>query len=310
MRSQLPTNPLLAQLGHDSNARLVLFHADDIGLCRGSNQAFVELCAAGIVKSGSIMMPCPWAKDGLEQARILGLDLGVHLTLTCEFTHSRWGPLCDHAPQAGLTVSDGCFWQRVDELTAHADPDAALVEMRTQIDQAYAAGLDVTHIDTHMGAATSPLLLPAYLQLGLEYSLPSLLVRHVADVLKYRDEKNQNASELATNIFELERKGVPLFDWFRITPCYANNAPAQSSAAHYEKILGELPPGITYFSLHPNAPGDIEQLLPDLASWRTFEYEYFQSEQLRHFLDTEGIVPIGMREIRTAMRRNLLTAIS
>ena len=70
----------------------------------------------------------------------------------------------------------------------------------------------------------------------------------------------------------------------------------------YEASLRILAPGITYFSLHPNAPGDIEVIAPDHAAWRIFEYEYFRSQRLKDFLQREGIIPIGYREICTAMR--------
>ncbi len=63
-------------------------------------------------------------------------------------------------------------------------------------------------------------------------------------------------------------------------------------------MLHDLPPGVTYFSLHPNAPGDIEVIVPDRAYWRTFEYEYFQSQRLRMFLEPKRIIPIGYRAIR------------
>ena len=56
-------NPLLAKLGVSPESRLVLFHADDVGMCHGSNQAFLELAEFGIVKCGSVMVPCPWSPE-------------------------------------------------------------------------------------------------------------------------------------------------------------------------------------------------------------------------------------------------------
>jgi hypothetical protein len=70
---------------------------------------------------------------------------------------------------------------------------------------------------------------------------------------------------------------------------------------YYENILRELAPGVTYFSLHPNAPGEIEFLTPK-AHWRTFEHQYFQSDRLRNFLKAQGIETVGYRRIREIMR--------
>ena len=52
-------NPLITKLGYGPEDRLVIFHADDLGMSHGSNQAFLALHEAGIVKTGSIMVPCP-----------------------------------------------------------------------------------------------------------------------------------------------------------------------------------------------------------------------------------------------------------
>ena len=80
-------NPLLAQLGYSPDARLVIFHADDVGMCHGSNRAFLDLQPAGIVRTGSIMAPCPWAPEILTACREQpDLDIGVHLTLNSEWS--------------------------------------------------------------------------------------------------------------------------------------------------------------------------------------------------------------------------------
>lgn len=71
-------NPLLSALGYDASARLVIFHADDVGMCHGSNRAFVECQAVGMLKTGSVMMPCPWAAEMVQTAAANpSIDLGV-----------------------------------------------------------------------------------------------------------------------------------------------------------------------------------------------------------------------------------------
>jgi predicted glycoside hydrolase/deacetylase ChbG (UPF0249 family) len=87
-------NPLVTQLGYPSDARLVIFHADDVGMCHGSNQAYLELCAAGILQTGSVMIPCPWSPELVQACQQNPtLDIGVHLTLTSEWAGYRWGPI-------------------------------------------------------------------------------------------------------------------------------------------------------------------------------------------------------------------------
>lgn len=297
------TNPLAKQLGYGPDDRLVIFHADDVGMCHGSNQAFLDLQGAAIVKSGSLMLPCPWAPELLAHWRATQtLDVGVHLTLTSEWSGYRWGPLHSRARSTGLLDDEGYFWRRVGMVAEHLNREAALAEMRAQIERVLAAGLTFTHLDTHMGVAFLPELLPAYIELGFAYGAPVLLPRRIDDYLASLNLTGPDPESYLALVAEVEARGMPLVDWFRITPGYHLTDTEGGRAELYEKILHDLPPGITYFSLHPNAPGDIETIVPDKAYWRTFEYEYFQSQRLHHFLAAERITPIGFRELQAMMR--------
>ncbi len=301
----ISSNPLLEKLGYSAGDRLVIFHADDVGMCHGSNRAYLDLVQAGILKTGSVMMPCPWAPEIVrEAARRPELDLGVHLTLTSEWEGYRWGPLSTRDRASGLLDRDGCFYTRTETARAHWDVTAARTELRAQLDAALAAGVDVTHLDTHMGAAITPELLDCYLALGLEYRLPVLMMRCIDEYTRPLSIGAADSGEWERLAAELEAQGLCLVDTFRITPGYHVHDREGGRAELYEEMLAALPPGITYFSLHPNAPGDIEAIVPEKAYWRTFEYEFFQSDRLRAFLAEQQIIPIGYRQIRDAMAAN------
>lgn len=287
------SNPFIEKLGFKEGDRLVIFHADDVGMSRGSNQAFLELIDAGIVKTGSVMVPCPWAGEILAIAKERpSLDLGVHLTLTCEYDHYRWGPISSGDDCSSLVEPDGRFWKSVNGLALHVDPQEAAKEQKAQVAYVADLGVEFTHIDTHMGGSLIPQLAPFYVTLGAEHRVPPLLSKQHM-IQQGRHEQIQ----------QLESAGFPLVDAFRITLCYTENPPEQPTANAYEAVLKECPPGITYFSLHPNAPGDIEHISPRSADWRIFEYEYLQSDRLRNFLDEQDIHAIGYRELCTAMRQ-------
>ena len=80
------------------------------------------------------------------------LDVGVHLTLTSEKRPYRWRPLTTLSRSAGLTDELGFFWPDVASVRRNAVPEALEIELRAQIDTALAVGVDVTHLDAHMGA--------------------------------------------------------------------------------------------------------------------------------------------------------------
>ncbi|MGL4650907.1 MAG: ChbG/HpnK family deacetylase [Caldilineaceae bacterium] len=302
----LVPNPVLRKLGYADDARLVMFHIDDVGMCHGANVAFETLAISGAVSCGSVMMPCPWSLEMLQIARANpALDLGVHLTLNSEFvTGYRWGPLSTRDPASGLLDETGWFWPRPEHLHKQIVVPAAEVELRAQVEAAACAGLDFTHLDAHMGAALWGTLLRFYIELGFAFKVPVLLPRGQDAYSRSLNVTTLEPDAWNELVAEVEARGMPLVDAFRITPGY--DASGEGGRADlYEQTLRDLPPGITFFSLHANAPGDIEVINPPRAHWRTFEYSWFQQPRLRALLAEEKIVPIGYRALRDLMRREL-----
>src|SRR5579871_3220570 len=133
--------------------RALVIHEDDVGMTHGSNVAFRELSERGVISSGSAMVPCPWFPETLAMAAANpALDLGVHLTLNSEKQPMKWRPLTRPPASAGLTDEAGYFWPDRASVARRAEPEAAEAELRAQIDAAIAGGIDVTHLDAHMGA--------------------------------------------------------------------------------------------------------------------------------------------------------------
>lgn len=292
---------LAERLGYGPDDRLVILHVDDVGLCPGSNQAFLELSAAGMARCGSIMAPCPAAPAILAQcAGRTDLDVGVHLTLTSEWPALRWGPLTTRDPASGLVDDAGTFWSSVPALQAAVQPEAATAELRAQVEMVIAAGVAITHLDTHMGSCMIPELVEIYADLGREFNVPVMAAQRVDAFMAGRGRllDAPHHQQLRARMGEY---GLPPIDYMRVTPCYSGFAGQNPTPDLYEQILGGLEPGITFFALHPNAPGDIEQIDLINHAWRTFEYRYLQSDRLDAFLRREAIIPIGYREIRDLM---------
>jgi predicted glycoside hydrolase/deacetylase ChbG (UPF0249 family) len=283
---------LAERLGYGPDDRLVILHVDDVGLCPGSNQAFLELSAAGLARSGSIMVPCPAAGEIIETcAGRDDLDVGVHLTLTAEWPTVRWGPLTTRDPASGLVNAVGTMWASVPQLLSAVQPESAAAELRAQIERMTLAGVKITHLDTHMGACIIPPLVDIYADLGRDFRVPIMAVQ--SEVF--------NAPHERQLLGRMDEYGLPPVDSIRVTPCYSGFAGQNPTADLYERILGELEPGVTHFALHPNAPGDIEWIDPVHHAWRIFEYHYLQSDRLDAFLRREGITPIGYRALYDRM---------
>lgn len=295
-------NSLARRLTGDDGARVLVVHIDDVGMCHGANVAFLELARAGGVTCGSVMVPCPWFREIADAAAAdRTLDLGVHLTLTSEWPQYRWGPLTTVSRASGLVDEQGYFPRNCLELRPRLVVEAAEVEFRAQIDRALAAGIDVTHLDTHMGAAVVPELVGVYVRLGREYRLPVVLPRELdsyTGVLRM--------GEIPPGIHEavvaaLDAAGLPVIDRFRMTP----GVPSADVDAQYRTMIDTLPPGVTFFAVHCNAPGDIETIVPPRAHWRTDEYRLFDSGRPARWIADAGIRAVGMRAVRELWRSAL-----
>jgi predicted glycoside hydrolase/deacetylase ChbG (UPF0249 family) len=290
-------NPAFKKLGFSDTDRLVILHTDDIGMCQASVQAFKDLWESGGISSGAIMMPCPWAKTAADYCKTHpGVDMGVHATLNAEWDTYRWSPLSSLDPSTGLVDSDGFLWRSVEEAQANADPQAVAVELQAQVNKALEWGVDVTHVDTHMGTVVHPKFIPAYIQAAMQARLPVMVPRGQA---LYEVDMDAGAAEaFAALVAQLEGQGMPLVDNLAFMPL--DRPKGQIEIA--KKLLGELPAGITHFLFHPSVDTpELRAIAPDWPS-RVANYRTFMSDEIKTFIEKEGLHVIGYRQLRDALR--------
>ena len=104
------TNRLLAYPG---DARLLLANADDVGMYGAINQAVVRAFREGIVRSTSLMVPCPGASQAMGLLRE-NPDIGfrVHLSVVRDIDGYRWGPLTPQQEVPSRLDADGSLYGR------------------------------------------------------------------------------------------------------------------------------------------------------------------------------------------------------
>jgi chitin disaccharide deacetylase len=295
-------NPILKKLGYSETDRLVIIHTDDIGMCHASVQAFKDLWAFGTITSGATMVPCPWfpAVAQLCQENP-AIDMGVHATLNAEWESYRWAPVSTREADSGLVDEAGYFHQWHQAVYDNAKPAAVEREVNAQIERALAAGIDVTHVDSHMGTIMSPLFIQSYIQSAASRFLPNMLPRTDARGLDLMGASPEELLVYAPIMEQLEKMGVPMVNGILSMPL---NEPSQSAQMEIAKdLLGDLPEGITHFILHPAIDtAELRAIAPDWES-RVANYSVFMSEELKMFLERQDFRLIGYRLLRDVMRQ-------
>jgi predicted glycoside hydrolase/deacetylase ChbG (UPF0249 family) len=294
-------NPVLRQLGFAPDDRLVIIHADDVGMCQASVAAFFDLIEFGLASCGAVMVPCPWFPSVAERCRERpGVDLGVHLTLTSEWEPLRWGPISTRDPASGLIDDEGYFYRSSEEVGEHGDPGAVQVEMQAQVERALAAEIDVSHVDTHMGAVAHPKFVSVYVQMALQYRLPAMIPR--LDEAGWREVgfDAEMATFAAQFVQELEGQGLPLLDHLTGLPLEEDPG---DRIAQAKREIDALPAGISHLLCHPAL--DSPELRAVTPRWRSrvADLEAFSSEELRRYVHDAGVHVIGYRSLRELMRQ-------
>jgi predicted glycoside hydrolase/deacetylase ChbG (UPF0249 family) len=293
-------NPALRKLGFADDDRVAIIHADDIGMCQATLTAFAELLDFGLVSCGAAMTPCPWFPSvATYAASHPSADIGVHLTLNCEYSTYRWGPLSTRDPASGLLDADGCFFRLPADTQRRADPAAVRVELEAQVAYALAAGIDVSHVDSHMGTVAHRKFASGYVEVALTHRLPLMLMRCDEEGWRAWGQDAETATVAAVLVQELEAAGVPLVDAFVGMPL---DAPDER-IARAKTLFDALPSGITHFVLHPAAhTPELRAITPDDWPSRVGDHRTFMSEELREYVRRSGVQIIGYRALRDLMR--------
>jgi predicted glycoside hydrolase/deacetylase ChbG (UPF0249 family) len=283
-----PARTVQERLGHPATARLLIIHADDLGMAHSVNRATFQALERGWVTSASILVPCPWFPEVARFARARPeADLGIHLALTSEWTTFRWGPLSPAEQVKSLLDPDGYLPLLETAVAQRARPEEAERELRAQIERARAAGIRITHLDSHMGSLYGTAgLLEVYRRLAREYGVPMRWARAQAPPA---GGSVPEAEILVDQVVSLE-PGVDPNGW----------------RAAYEKRLSALPPGVHEMIVHL-ADSDEEMWgatadHPDWgAAWRRYDLDLVRSPEFREFLKAQGFVLVGWKDLARAL---------
>lgn len=281
---------LADRLGYPAGTKLIIVHADDLGVTHAVNSAAMKAMQGGTVNSASLMVPCPWFPEMADYAKSHpDADFGLHLTLTSERVYYRWGPIAPVDKVPSLVDENGYFhhdWEHQE----HVNAKEVEVELRAQIERALAMGVRPTHLDSHQYRLImyGKELFDVFLRVAHAYKLPVFVTRDWFAANPYLQSS-------------LGPSDIVLDHTVTIEP----EVPPEKWAEFYLTALKNLQPGVTEFVIHPGF--DDEELRAATrerstwgAAWRQRDYDFFTSDQFRDALAQEHIKLITWRELARA----------
>ena len=143
----------------------VIVNADDLGMSEKVNDAIFRLIAAGRISSATILANGPAMREAVAQLhRFPHCSFGIHLNLT------HFQPLSGGATATVLTNDTGQLSRDIET----AFPTMALLraaydECCAQVDALAAAGVNISHFDSHNHVHTRPHIFPVLKALQKRY---------------------------------------------------------------------------------------------------------------------------------------------
>jgi predicted glycoside hydrolase/deacetylase ChbG (UPF0249 family) len=273
-------------LGYPADARLLIINADDFGMCNSVNEAIISALKEGMVRSTSLMVPCPWALHAMHfLTDHPEIPFGVHLTVISDPNDYRWGPLTSREKVPSLVDRAGYFYnfEAMHAFLAQLKMDQLEVEFRTQIEAVLAAGLRPTHLDWHalrIGGRTD--IFHLMIRLAKEYGLA---LRVMGRAL----------------IEKLQSQGLPtndndFLDSYLINPVYKTSL--------YIQLLRELPAGLSEWAVHPGLDNaELLALEPAGNHERQIDFDFWTSQQAKDIIREEGIILLDYRALQVVWNK-------
>ncbi len=280
-------------------ARRLIVHVDDVGMCHAGNVATIQAFESGLVTSASIMMPCSWvpefaafAKDHPEYC------YGIHLTLNSEWSGYRWGPVAGRDRVPSLVDEQGYLYDNTGLVAKNAKVEEVEIELRAQIELAKKLGIPLSHLDTHMGAVLSrPDIVEVYVKLGLEYDLPFLWLRKMNPIEKAGYP--HLAARLDGVVKQMDEKKLPVLD--AILQFYGGDDLARREQNYFE-VIEKINPGTSLLIIHSAIEGPELEAITDSHLRRHQDFEIFSRQDVKERITNQGIELVSWKSLTEKLR--------
>jgi predicted glycoside hydrolase/deacetylase ChbG (UPF0249 family) len=273
-------------LGYPVDARLLIINADDFGMCNSVNEAIFRTLKEGVVRSTTLMVPCPWALHAMHfLADHPNIPFGVHLTVICDSDDYSWGPVTskdkvpDLVDQAGHFYSFAAFHKLLNKDIL----EQLEVEFRSQIEAVLSGGFKPAHLDWHalrIGGRTD--IFDLMIRLAKEYGLALRVM----------------GREL---IEKVQSQGLPANDYDFLDSYLLDPV---NKSARYAQLLRELPTGLSEWGVHPGLDNaELLALEPAGNHERQTDFDFWTSQQAKDIIREEGIILVDYRALQVVWNK-------
>ncbi len=291
------------RLGWPAGRRVVIFHADDIGMCYEANQAAQRGLSTGAYRSAACMVPCPWFNEMAAWCVAHPeYDVGLHLTLTSEWKYYRWGPVSLRDKVPGLVDSDGYLYHSVAQVAFSAKPAEIGAEIRAQLARARKLGMKPSHIDTHMGTLYArPDYTEQYLKVAMEEQIPAMAIEMTPRTIE--KFKKQGYPITAAALKVLEGYTLPKLDDF-----HAIVETKTSYEDKREKFFEQVrlfQPGLNEIIYHPSVETECLKKITNAWQQRVWEDRLFADPAVQRYFKDNEIIVTDWKEVMTRFRKHV-----
>ncbi len=282
--AQISGADLLKKMGYPADSKLLILHADDLGMSHSANLASFEALEKGWVSSASVMAPCPWFNEVAEFAKTHpDADLGLHLTLTSEWENYRWGPV-NREHYKSLLDAEGYFPAESGPVGKNASVEDASAELAAQLAKAQTSGIHFTHLDNHMGSlAQNADLFRLFLQTGRSAGVPVSI----------------SAGEI-----KAYPQGFAGFENLPV-PVYIGPAEGLGPLEGFRKTFATLKPGVYITIVHLGLDDtELRAIMLNLAGGaiaRQRDFDLVKSPEFQALLKENGIKLIRWKDVAKAL---------
>jgi chitin disaccharide deacetylase len=281
--------------------RVLIINGDDLGYARGVNETMMECCAAGLLRSCTLMANGTAFDHAVAlTARTENLDVGIHLVLT------ELAPVSSPDKLPGLIDDRGRLPATpaklmVGLLQGKINRAALRWELAGQITKVLDHGLHPTHLDSHKHVHVLPQVLEVVIDLARSFSIS--WVRKPFDATPFFPYVRMVDQDKTLGFCAQHLKGQ-LLKGYRRSFSRRIEASGMRTPDHFFGVsltgawneaamiglMETLPPGVTEWMLHPGVcDEDLVRSGTRLREQREVERALLLAPRMREHFARQGI---------------------